>query len=472
MRTALVKNNKSKYETIKDRVMNMSFGDLRELFDIEDINEEELNNSFINLLSSLDEEKDQTEGVEDQLILLKEAYNRFLSLIPTDNLIYGDDIETDEENIYHEKNNKIVRNIKEVKENNEILNSNVNYIIKPRELNKGINMNAYYKRDNELNPLYIDHNITLINIDSIYRNSVEETSTSFMYSLPEVLKNVLSIDLVSAEIPNTWYSLNNSLRNNEFYITVYNYVDTSGNKISQSKKHRIEIPSGNYSATQIQTYLMKYFNNVKGGLQYLHFDFDTTTGKSIFRTKDANDVIFSTESYKPYLTDDNSFYFELDFDLENKADKRELYENFGWYLGFRKDIYKVTYDDSKVDYFKYDNIVTLRGYIESESTFASTFKKYIFLEMNDYKKNFKHNVLSKSKFNNFLGDNILARFQVSSGSYTVINTNSSDNIIKRRKYYGPVDIDRFYIRLLDNNGNVIDLNDNNFSFTLQVTQSY
>ena len=62
--------------------------------------------------------------------------------------------------------------------------------------------------------------------------------------------------------------------------------------------------------------------------------------------------------------------------------------------------------------------------------------------------------LDHSKFGKFILDN---------GGSLQLNT---------RAYFGPVDLDRFTIKLIDNNGNLVNLNNRDWSFTLRVEQLY
>ena len=62
--------------------------------------------------------------------------------------------------------------------------------------------------------------------------------------------------------------------------------------------------------------------------------------------------------------------------------------------------------------------------------------------------------LDFTKFGKFIPDN---------GGSLQLNT---------RAYFGPVDLDRFTIKLIDNNGNLVNLNNRDWSFTLRVEQLY
>ena len=53
-----------------------------------------------------------------------------------------------------------------------------------------------------------------------------------------------------------------------------------------------------------------------------------------------------------------------------------------------------------------------------------------------------------------------------------IPENSGSLQVNSRAYFGPVDLDRFTIKLIDNNGNLVNLNNRDWSFTLRVEQLY
>ena len=48
----------------------------------------------------------------------------------------------------------------------------------------------------------------------------------------------------------------------------------------------------------------------------------------------------------------------------------------------------------------------------------------------------------------------------------------SYDIIGKRDYFGPVDIDKLHIRLLTKQGELITFNDTNFSMALEFTMQY
>jgi hypothetical protein len=81
------------------------------------------------------------------------------------------------------------------------------------------------------------------------------------------------------------------------------------------------------------------------------------------------------------------------------------------------------------------------------------------LEVTDYNNNspavLKYNTNDRYWFN---VKDILAKIPNVSPAYSVIFEDSSDRIFKTRKYFGPVKLQKLRIRLLDENGKVVDLN--------------
>lgn len=66
----------------------------------------------------------------------------------------------------------------------------------------------------------------------------------------------------------------------------------------------------------------------------------------------------------------------------------------------------------------------------------------------------------------------MARITLTSNAYTVAIDNAQDNIFKKREYFGPVKLEKMRIRLLNRFGDTIDMNENDYSFLLEVTQLY
>jgi hypothetical protein len=134
-----------------------------------------------------------------------------------------------------------------------------------------------------------------------------------------------------------------------------------------------------------------------------------------------------------------------------------FYKSIGWTLGYR-----------------YNNIyVNKKSYI-SESLFNACPTDYLFLEINDF------NYSSASRLiglflDNFLDKNILAKIPYKSCPSDICNTlfiNNENLICATRNYFGPIYLQKLAIRLLNQYGEVVNLHNRDFSFTLEMDVLY
>jgi hypothetical protein len=115
---------------------------------------------------------------------------------------------------------------------------------------------------------------------------------------------------------------------------------------------------------------------------------------------------------------------------------------------------------------------TYVAYLESESSYGSSFFQYLFLELDDFQKNVASNAIVSYNGEYNLSNNIFAKIVITSGQYTSITDNGSDLMFKKRNYFGPVRLEKLHFRILTRFGDVIDLNGNNFSLTLEIETLY
>ena len=66
----------------------------------------------------------------------------------------------------------------------------------------------------------------------------------------------------------------------------------------------------------------------------------------------------------------------------------------------------------------------------------------------------------------------LARISIKGSYFSLIMENDFNIITEPRRYFGPVDIQRLRIRLLDERGRVLPMNNSNFSFCLDFKMIY
>jgi hypothetical protein len=342
-----------------------------------------------------------------------------------------------------------------------------------------VNTNPYDFPTGVINPIEKRVVTKIINIDSLFRENYSATnSTNFTWKLPNPLNNVVSMNIVALELPNVWYTISRKNNSNKFVIWLYNM------KGQADIARLIELPDGNYMADAFALTLNNYFQNVKGGLDLLVAVVDPITTKTTIRVRDSK--VDNPSSPSPYNVMDSKyspdFYFTVMFsNFDVNVSPSQIIEPYlvnlqttlGWFMGFRNHIYKVTKNNTFVDNISFSGkSVTYSGFLQSESSYGSSLHNYVFVEINDFNKNFITDSVVSITNQAYIGNNIIARIHINSGSNNIIFNNSADLIFKMREYLGPVNIKRLAIRLLNKFGEPIDLNNNDFSLALEFKILY
>ena len=346
-----------------------------------------------------------------------------------------------------------------------------------------VNVNEYKYPTGVINPLEKKIMTKIISIDSEFREDYHSTSSSnFVWCLPFTSHKVVSIKLVSLELPVMWHSISEINKSNTFVIKTYNIVGLP------DKVHTISMPSGNYMASDFAVALTNYMFNMAEGLQYLICQINPITTKTMIRTRentDGGDNIFDVGA--PYYSPD--FYYIVDFGdsyttscgteidttitPNTNNDLKHRQYSLGAFLGFSKRIYEVHRSDIYIDYvYNGTNIVTYEAVLQSDSSYGNSHMNYIFVSIDDFNKNYITDSIIAINGTNSLGDNIIGRVSITESFNSILLHTASDTIFKQRDYLGPVNLNKFRIKILDKYGNVIDLNNNNISMSLEITQLY
>ena len=311
-------------------------------------------------------------------------------------------------------------------------------------------------------------------VDSLFRKNYSSTlSSEFNFILPQPINNVLSMEVTAMEFPNSWYTFSKEYFSNIFTVTIYNAKDPSdlnGTIYDAEITHIIEIPEGNYQSDTLRDAINNIFTNTRNGLEYIYFDINEVNGRCVFRTKTSDD-----DDKGIFLDTDNpvDFSFKIDFTVADYPN-RPLYKNAGWMLGFRNSSYTVgislnaTIINTDTEY----EIQTFRWFLESESSYGSGVHNYIFLDLDDFNKNFNTNSFIINSDESVLGNNTIGRIGVTSGMNTTVTNSANDFVFKKREYFGPVKLERMRIKLVNKLGESIELNRNDFSFVLEIKQLY
>jgi hypothetical protein len=261
------------------------------------------------------------------------------------------------------------------------------------------------------------------------------------------------MQLSSVEIPIAFYGISQGYGNNFLYLkVVYNSFDISGAILTNEKI--ITIPDGNYNAIDfidvINNLLAPKTNNVLNNpndiFSYLLFTIDINSNGS-----GTGKVILTTNgSYAGYIRE-----VILDFtrDINGSTDNIPISSKIGWNLGFLK--HKYTGDISYT----------------SDTILEPATIRYIYLAIDDFNNSANNHFISV--FNkSILSPNILARISIKGSYFALLMENDYNIVSEPRKYFGPVDIQKLRIRLFDEHGRILQMNNSNYSFCLNLKMLY
>jgi len=432
---------------------NYNYYELLGLFKID--NYDNINNIIYKTdkkIQSLNENK-----LEEYIIkFFKKAKNIIIviSRLLNDNKITTTEIDSFMNNIYKIDKNENLTDISQINLLNKIINLNMennknivkdnnydntyynlnkmDYILKNKAepvFNVAINELA----PGELNSIKRVTQLLNLNINSCFRhNYYQSNPTDFLYNLPVEIKNVSSIRLVSIEIPNSWYVFSSKKKNNIFKILINEKYEKN------KKEYLIEIPDGNYNFENIEEFLnTNYFyeSNIDYPLKHIKFSINRNSLKSTFEIIDFDNIEYN---------------YSLDFSIELS---QNIMNTAGWILGFR--------------IANYLNIQS----ITSEALFDAGGDRYVYLSINDFQyNNNTSNIVCFDK--NILNEDVIAKIPMENGKLSLIINDNNNSLAKIRRYNGPINLSKLQIKLLDQFGCLIDLNNMDFSMTLELQILY
>jgi len=251
----------------------------------------------------------------------------------------------------------------------------------------------------------------LLNIDSRFRDKIAfPQSTQFSYTLPTLIKNVMSVSLVSFEFPNVYYTISAKRGNHRFRF---------------NREHEITISDGNYELSELLEKISLQLSNHVADIQIV---LSQTDGKIRISSMNAPLMTFD---FKNETTND-----------DHPSETWRHYPTLGYLLGFRKD----SYVDQTI--------------IRGESVPLLNPETYFFLRLNDYGK-------VGMMFNEGL---VFAKIlnKVDKSEFLLASATASQFQYKTHSFRQPSNVSRFTIELLDSYGHVLDLLDLDFSFTLEI----
>lgn len=365
-------------------------------------------------------------------------------------------------------------------------------------------------------PVY-DENHRIINIDSCYRENLlsqnqtydSYTGSNMIVDLNDTLDSTISLQLANVCIPFTFYNISKDQGNNYFYV--HDLTTTV----------KISIDGGNYDNSSI----ISSINDVLSeNLIDVSFAINGLTNKVSITSPNGTGytiVFYDNDNNSDYSFADNCSSSSVGANVQSKAN-----HNLGWLLGFRN------MDVENYDKISYDVSTTT---ITAEALCHLPYTKYFIIVIDDMNRNqsnkslvqinngkahmskpryFKDidnslNCLSESNFDSYVNDSgrnltknqLYSSLQVNNyrASFNETNSKLSSDLINNvfaivpfetkslvwgssmftsdknkfvRKYNGPVDISKLNVKLLDDRGNLLNLNGADWSLSMISTHSY
>ena len=395
--------------------------DLLNLFRCESHNIDVIKENYKNKIQLVELIEDKTDK-KDLKNFFNQAYNKILDLI--------NDKKREENKIFLEKKIDPPPFLDLLPENR-----NINHPMPPPNLKEIEQTNIKPYISSLINPVYRQVQKQNLHFDSRFRKDYyKSSSTNFNLTLTEPCEYVIGIKLLSICIPNTWYLFSKSKKNNKFKITFdANQMD----KIT----YEILIKDGNYTRETLIEYLNNewfYKSNTNTNLKYVKFDICKFSNKSCFQLVNAKDDYSININFSTY-DNDNIIY------------------NAGWILGFRFSEYKQ---------------ITNTNTLLSEGLFDCNFNKYIYFCLNDYNKNVNNDNIVFFE-NSTMRYDVLSKIYLNDNKFSVnANTIDLNNQSRARKYHGPITLKKMEIKLVDEFGNIININNMDFSFVLEIEKLY
>jgi len=257
----------------------------------------------------------------------------------------------------------------------------------------------------------------IVSIDTKFRRDIFNMNADINLVLGEKITEVKSIEVDSADIPISFYNIN--ANNNNFIIEITN---------PSVSTHTVSLTPGFYtSVSALATEINLRLDAIGTDFVVTDVSFNLTAGKGVFST--------TSNAYNIYFNGSSSL---------------------GWLLGYRGHLYTINGSSKRAT---------------SEGVALLKYPRHIYIALNEFSNSSNMNAFYVPGSNSNLNKNIIARVSVpDTGFGTTITASHSNGLLvsEVRKYLEKVNVQRLQLQLLDDAGNVIDLNGCDFAVNLRV----
>jgi hypothetical protein len=405
------------------------------------------------------------------------------------------------DNIYNRLSNNLVKI--DAKNFNDVKQYDGNHFIIKNENDK---YSSTLENNKQINKSIIKRTYT---VDSLFRQNYDaddNQSHNYVIQLPETINKAITMSISSIEIPLTYHNISEELNNNVFHIRIKGEtVDTSDVDISGN----IELLTGMYEsrfaaerttterkAASIKTEVNRAMNEffidptnsdptrdislVSDLSNCFEFIIDINSGFGVFQFDPSKNEQKKTEG--DFF---NKYSITINFDVNNNAivkdqttgrDKstscyqNKIYQKLGWQLGFRNKSIVLNASNELLK----ESIIAK---IFSRTVCYINYPRYIYIALDDFQASSRNyfSIASES----IIAPNIIARINILSllEEKTAFRQAAApgDFIYNNkhvREYFGPTDITKLKVSILDEYGRPFTLNNMDWSFILSFECFY
>ena len=297
-------------------------------------------------------------------------------------------------------------------------------------------------------------------------------NTNFFYTpIESPIQRVVSMKLQSINIPSTWYAFDYKLGNTAYIL--YSSVDG----ITWTILGASAIPDGNYTKSGLLSALTTSMNTLYGA-PCIEYSIEAHTGRLMGKALDKHlRVEYFSDELKSALV----------YGAGQAMTHPKKNRNIGRSLGIRR-----VHTEQGVGFFDIHPTPNLE--LLGEAPIDVYGARYFFLIVDDFSNHHVHQNLVASKQENIIPNE---RFDVSDKSHILAQIHLPDITSVRgngvdmhnhyaapfirddisiqsniRKYFGPIKIDKFHVKLIDATGELVDLHDHDWSFSIILEKEY
>jgi hypothetical protein len=293
-----------------------------------------------------------------------------------------------------------------------------------------------------VNPLTRKSFKKVFNINTKFRDNYTSTSsTDFTIYLPTPIKKVVSMKVLDTQFPKMVYTFSSKLGSNTFKIDSSNVDISNGSYTSTTLVSAINTSLANVGSNVILSYNsnngLMTFTDPSGSIFGLNFNYDANTCPQL-----------SNNIYKDQLT-------------------------LGWILGFRGNyLSKISSNQSpfsclgmEKNQVDISNIYMGASSYTGESLFDAHGSRYFLVAINDYQNNHNNIFISPFQYQTIADNNIMAKVSTECCNVCCISH-------PERIYFGPTRLSKLHISIYDEFGRIVDINNADYSLTLELEILY